>query len=49
MNGRIGKRIAAAQRPIALPVRISAEDIAAHRDFVGTLGDTPLWRQYLPL
>ena len=49
MNGRIGKRIAAAQRPIALPVRITAADIAAHHDFVGTLGDTPLWRQYLPL
>lgn len=49
MNGRIGKRIAAAQRPIALPARITDADIAAHRDFVATLGDTPLWRQYLPL
>jgi DNA polymerase-3 subunit epsilon len=49
LNGRIGKRKAAAQRPIALPVRITVDDIAAHRDFVATLGDTPLWRQYLPL
>jgi DNA polymerase-3 subunit epsilon len=49
LNGRIGKRIAAAQRPIALPVRITEADVAAHRDFVATLGDTPLWRQYLPL
>jgi DNA polymerase-3 subunit epsilon len=49
MNGRIGKRVAAAQRPIALPMRITAADIAAHRDFVATLGETPLWRQYLPL
>ena len=49
MNGRIGKRTAAAQRPIALPVRITQADIAAHHDFVGTLGETPLWRQYIPL
>jgi DNA polymerase-3 subunit epsilon len=49
LNGRIGKRVAAAQRPIALPDRITDADIAAHRDFVATLGDTPLWRQYLPL
>jgi DNA polymerase-3 subunit epsilon len=44
-----GKRAPAAQRPIALPVRITEDDIAAHRDFVATLGETPLWRQYLPL
>lgn len=49
MNGQIGKRIAVAQRPVALPVRVTDADIAAHRDFVETLGDTPLWRQYLPL
>lgn len=49
MNGRSGKRSAAAQRPIALPVRITDADIAAHRDFVATLGETPVWRQYLPL
>jgi DNA polymerase-3 subunit epsilon len=49
MNGQIGKRIASSQRAIALPVRVTDADIAAHRDFVGTLGDTPLWRQYLPL
>jgi DNA polymerase-3 subunit epsilon len=48
LNGRIGKRIAAAQRPSALPARITDADVAAHRDFVATLGDTPLWRQYLP-
>jgi hypothetical protein len=32
-----------------LPVRVTDADVAAHRDFVATLGDTPLWRQYLPL
>ena len=49
INGKLGKRLATAQRPIALPVRITHADLAAHRDFVGTLGDTPLWRQYFPL
>jgi DNA polymerase-3 subunit epsilon len=49
LSGRIGKRIAAVQRPISLPVRITHADLAAHRDFVATLGDTPLWRQYFPL
>jgi DNA polymerase-3 subunit epsilon len=44
-----GKRVAPPPRPIALPVRITEADIAAHRDFIATLGDTPLWRQYLPL
>src|SRR6185437_8237505 len=39
MRGR-----AAASRPIALPPRITDADIAAHRDFVATLGDAPLWR-----
>jgi DNA polymerase-3 subunit epsilon len=48
-GGLNGKRVIAAQRPIALPVRITDADIAAHRDFVATLGETPLWRQYLPL
>jgi DNA polymerase-3 subunit epsilon len=49
LGGQRGKRIAAAQRPIALPVRITQADLAAHRDFVATLGETPLWRQYFPL
>ncbi len=48
-GGINGKRAPAPQRPIALPVRITDADIAAHRDFVATLGETPLWRQYLPL
>ena len=48
-GGLNGKRAIAAQRPIALPVRITEADLAAHRDFVATLGETPLWRQYFPL
>jgi DNA polymerase-3 subunit epsilon len=47
-GGVNGRRAPAAQRPIALPVRITEADIAAHRDFVATLGEMPLWRQYLP-
>jgi DNA polymerase III subunit epsilon len=39
---------AAGQRPIALPVRVSDEERAAHRDFVATLGGAPLWQDYLP-
>jgi DNA polymerase-3 subunit epsilon len=39
----------AAQRPIALAPRLTEADIAAHRDFVATLGDEPLWRSYLPV
>ncbi len=35
-------------RPITLPLRVSDDDRAAHRDFVATLGETSLWRQYLP-
>jgi DNA polymerase-3 subunit epsilon len=27
---------------------VSAEERAAHRDFIATLGDNAIWRQYLP-
>jgi DNA polymerase-3 subunit epsilon len=38
---------AAAQRPTPLPPLITAEDEAAHREFVKTLGPEPVWLQYL--
>lgn len=38
----------AKQRPTPLPSRISAEQIEAHRAFVGTLGPDALWLTYLP-
>jgi|ERR1041384_2136579 DNA polymerase-3 subunit epsilon len=33
-------------RPIALPPRISEAERAAHREFIASLGDEALWRQY---
>ncbi len=36
------------QRPEPLADRVTAEDIAAHRAFVATLGDAPLWNEFLP-
>ena len=35
-------------RPVALAPRLSEADRAAHRDFVATLGENALWRDYLP-
>jgi DNA polymerase-3 subunit epsilon len=46
LNGSGG----AARRERAAPLapRLTEADRAAHRDFVATLGDAALWRQYLP-
>jgi DNA polymerase III subunit epsilon len=35
------------ERPMPLAVRISAEERAAHRAFVATLGQSPIWLDYL--
>jgi DNA polymerase-3 subunit epsilon len=35
-------------RPEPLPPRVSAEEHAAHRGFVATLGSNALWLDYLP-
>jgi DNA polymerase-3 subunit epsilon len=35
------------QRETALVVRISEEDRIAHRAFVATLGDRPIWNEFL--
>ena len=35
------------QRETALMPRLSDDDRAAHRDFVATLGDKPMWSEYL--
>ena len=35
------------ERAVALAPRLSDADRAAHRDFVATLGDKALWREYL--
>ena len=45
-SGQAGR---AAQRPVPLPPRISAEDEAAHAAYVATLGNAAIWLQYLPV
>jgi DNA polymerase-3 subunit epsilon len=35
------------ERPVALTLRITDADRAAHREFVATLGENSLWRDYL--
>jgi len=35
------------QREAPLAPRISQEDRAAHRAFVATLGDKPIWNEFL--
>jgi DNA polymerase-3 subunit epsilon len=40
--------IAVRQRPAPLAPRISEAEREAHRAFVATLGENPLWRNYLP-
>jgi DNA polymerase-3 subunit epsilon len=36
------------ERPAPLPLRISDADRDAHRDFIATLGEKALWRDYRP-
>ena len=42
-----GAPIIIRERPIPLAVRISADERAAHRQFVATLGDSAIWLDYL--
>jgi DNA polymerase-3 subunit epsilon len=37
------------QRAISLTPRVSDEDRVAHRAFVATLGDKPIWNEFLPV
>lgn len=46
-SARMGKA-KAAQRPEALPSRLSSEDVAAHRNFIGKLGAKAIWLKYWP-
>jgi DNA polymerase-3 subunit epsilon len=48
MGDTRGRGGAVLTRPQPLPPRISEEERAAHREFIATLGDSPLWREYLP-
>jgi DNA polymerase-3 subunit epsilon len=37
------------QREMPLMPRLTDADRAAHRDFIGTLGDKPIWNDFLPV
>jgi DNA polymerase III subunit epsilon len=41
-----GKAVAAQPRPEPLPARISAAELEAHAQFIATLGDKAIWREY---
>jgi DNA polymerase-3 subunit epsilon len=43
-----GRAAALRPRPIALPSRLTEADIAAHAAFRASLGDRPIWGDYLP-
>ena len=45
-SGSGGSRTLVRQRPQPLPPRITADERAAHRQFIATLGDDALWREY---
>jgi DNA polymerase III subunit epsilon len=44
----VGGDVPRRQRAIPLVVRVSEEDRIAHRAFVATLGDKPIWNDFLP-
>lgn len=44
-----GEIVAVRERPVPLPSRLTAEAQAAHRQFVATLGENAVWRDYVSL
>ncbi|MBE7732626.1 DNA polymerase III subunit epsilon [Devosia faecipullorum] len=44
--GVMAEKIAARQRPLPLPSRITAAEAEAHSAFVGRMGDSAIWSQY---
>jgi DNA polymerase III subunit epsilon len=42
-----GAPIVIRARPLPLAPRVSADELAAHRAFVATLGESPIWLDYL--
>ena len=44
----IGGEMPRRQREVPLSPRVSEDDRAAHRAFVATLGDKPIWNDFLP-
>jgi DNA polymerase-3 subunit epsilon len=50
LPGRVlGEPIIIRERPAPLVPRLTPEDRAAHRLFVATLGEAPIWRDYISL
>ena len=45
-SGSGGTRALIRERPQPLPSRITADERVAHRQFIATLGDDALWREY---
>ncbi|MBS0245920.1 MAG: DNA polymerase III subunit epsilon [Proteobacteria bacterium] len=43
----VGGVAVARARPAPLKPRLTAAEVAAHREFVGTLGEAPIWKSYL--
>ncbi len=44
-----GEAIIVRERPVALLARITAEERAAHRRFIASLGEAAIWRDYVNL
>ena len=44
-----GQIIAVRERPMPLPSRLTADAQAAHRRFIASLGENPVWRDYVSL
>jgi DNA polymerase-3 subunit epsilon len=43
----VGGVAIARERPAPLKPRLTEAELAAHREFVGTLGEAPIWKNYL--
>jgi DNA polymerase-3 subunit epsilon len=44
-----GEIIAVRERPVPLPARLTADAQAAHRQFIASLGENAIWRDYVSL
>jgi DNA polymerase-3 subunit epsilon len=44
-----GAPIVIRERPLPLAPRVSADELAAHRAFIATLGESPIWLDYFSL
>jgi DNA polymerase-3 subunit epsilon len=44
-----GEIIAVRERPVPLPARLTTDAQAAHRQFIASLGENAIWRDYVSL